>query len=347
MKFIKTYEAFTENRIECDSCGWEWKLEEGGDDLYICHECGHDNTPVLGEAKRPEWQDSDFPDAEGRFSDLSIKDLAAWLIKTRKKDLKAISGSLTQQVVFNRNEDPKYAEKMEKVRKEVYKQLGRKDLLDKMDESLILEIGDASAKPFKWKSKNNVKKEMTKLFDKAMELPQNGQSIQAKDQFDYFFKNDNGIEYIVRFEGFMEKDVRPNFSGRPMGNLLKYQSIFNLAYNLKEDSEKGVERTTNLGDHFRIMSTVTQIAYDFLKNAEDSGYPVKKLVVAAKGDASDKNTMDSRRGRMYTIFVKKQMSNLKTQNKYSVTTNQNEDGSDEIVLILGDLSGSNVIAKNF
>ena len=84
----------------------------------------------------PEFHHSDAPDAEGRFRDLGIKDLAAWLIKTRKKDVKKISGSLTQQVVFNRNDDPKYAEKMEKVRKEVYKQLGRQDLLDKMDESL-------------------------------------------------------------------------------------------------------------------------------------------------------------------------------------------------------------------
>lgn len=83
----------------------------------------------------PDFHHSDAPDAEGRFRDLGIKDLAAWLIKTRKKDVKKISGSLTQQVVFNRNDDPEYAEKMEKVRREVYKQLGRKDLLDKMDES--------------------------------------------------------------------------------------------------------------------------------------------------------------------------------------------------------------------
>lgn len=80
--------------------------------------------------KEPEWQDADWPDAEGRFRDLSIKDLAAWLIKTRKKDLKAISGSLTQQIVFNRNEDPEYAEKMEKTRQEVYKQLDRQDLME-------------------------------------------------------------------------------------------------------------------------------------------------------------------------------------------------------------------------
>ena len=98
----------------------------------------------------PDFHHSDAPDAEGRFKDLSIKKLAAWLIKTRKKDLKKISGSLTQQVVFNRNDDPKYAEKMEKTRKEVYKQLGRKDLLDKMDES------------------SNDNFEMLKLMNKAM-----------------------------------------------------------------------------------------------------------------------------------------------------------------------------------
>lgn len=84
----------------------------------------------------PKWHDADWPDAEGRFKDLSPKDLAAWLIKTREGDMSAISGSLTQQVVFNRNKDPEHAEKMEKTRKEVYKQMDREDLLDKMDESL-------------------------------------------------------------------------------------------------------------------------------------------------------------------------------------------------------------------
>lgn len=79
----------------------------------------------------PEFHHSDAPEAEGRFRDLSPKELAKWLIKTRDGDLKRISGSLTQQVVFNRNDDPKYADKMEKTRIEVYKQLGRDDLLEK------------------------------------------------------------------------------------------------------------------------------------------------------------------------------------------------------------------------
>ena len=33
-------------RIVCDNCGWSWRIEEGGNDLYICHKCGHDNTPL-------------------------------------------------------------------------------------------------------------------------------------------------------------------------------------------------------------------------------------------------------------------------------------------------------------
>lgn len=81
-------------------------------------------------AGAPDWHDSDAPDAEGRFKELSPKKLAAWLIKTRNKDLRKITGSLNQQIVFNRNEDPEYADKMEKTRQEVYKQLGREDLMD-------------------------------------------------------------------------------------------------------------------------------------------------------------------------------------------------------------------------
>ena len=88
---------------------------------------------TLTEKGKLKWQDSDAPDANGRFRDLSPKDLAAWLIKTRKGDMKKISGSLSQQVAFNKSDDPEYAKKMDKTRKEVYKQLDREDLLESVD----------------------------------------------------------------------------------------------------------------------------------------------------------------------------------------------------------------------
>jgi hypothetical protein len=40
-------EIVTDTEIICDNCGWEWKIVDGGDDLFICHKCGHDNTPSI------------------------------------------------------------------------------------------------------------------------------------------------------------------------------------------------------------------------------------------------------------------------------------------------------------
>ena len=42
-------EAVIGDNIVCDSCAWSWKIAEGGDDVYMCHRCGHDNNPKLTE----------------------------------------------------------------------------------------------------------------------------------------------------------------------------------------------------------------------------------------------------------------------------------------------------------
>jgi hypothetical protein len=77
----------------------------------------------LGE-ERPKWHDSDAPDANGKFKELGINDLADWLIWTRKT-LQRITGAINQQIVFNRGKDPAYAAKMEKVRTAVKRKLGK------------------------------------------------------------------------------------------------------------------------------------------------------------------------------------------------------------------------------
>ena len=54
MKLINLLkELVTNTEIICDNCGWRWKIKDGGDDLYICHKCNHDNTPEeLKEEKK-------------------------------------------------------------------------------------------------------------------------------------------------------------------------------------------------------------------------------------------------------------------------------------------------------
>jgi hypothetical protein len=42
-KIIK--ETVRDGKVICDECGWSWDISKGGDDMYICHKCGHDNTP--------------------------------------------------------------------------------------------------------------------------------------------------------------------------------------------------------------------------------------------------------------------------------------------------------------
>jgi len=45
-------EKIVKDKIECDNCDWSWKIKDGGDDLYICHKCDHDNTPKYS----PGWK---------------------------------------------------------------------------------------------------------------------------------------------------------------------------------------------------------------------------------------------------------------------------------------------------
>lgn len=37
--------------IECGSCDWSWERKDGGDDMYVCHKCGTDNTEKYNDAE--------------------------------------------------------------------------------------------------------------------------------------------------------------------------------------------------------------------------------------------------------------------------------------------------------
>ena len=45
-------EAIVGDKVVCDNCGWSWKITDGGNDVFICHKCGYDNTPIF-EDKEP------------------------------------------------------------------------------------------------------------------------------------------------------------------------------------------------------------------------------------------------------------------------------------------------------
>jgi hypothetical protein len=41
--------------IECHKCGWRWKLEDGGDNPYLCHKCNYDNSYVYQDEAIEEY----------------------------------------------------------------------------------------------------------------------------------------------------------------------------------------------------------------------------------------------------------------------------------------------------
>jgi len=49
-----TSEKIEDGKVICNNpdCGWSWDIKDGGDDPYVCHKCGEDNSPV-SEKKSP------------------------------------------------------------------------------------------------------------------------------------------------------------------------------------------------------------------------------------------------------------------------------------------------------
>jgi nicotinic acid mononucleotide adenylyltransferase len=82
-------EVVTDTDIICDNCGWDWKIADGGDDLYVCHKCGHDNNPDLEEGKKnkdPEKGTGKKPKGSGRrlYTDENPKDTVSIKFKTKE-----------------------------------------------------------------------------------------------------------------------------------------------------------------------------------------------------------------------------------------------------------------------
>jgi nicotinamide mononucleotide adenylyltransferase len=51
-------ESETKKTIICDNCGWSWKKEDGGKDMYVCHKCGYDNTPKINKKQSKNSKES-------------------------------------------------------------------------------------------------------------------------------------------------------------------------------------------------------------------------------------------------------------------------------------------------
>lgn len=80
----------------------------------------------VSEKKKLKFHHSNAPDAKGRFKELGVQKLADWLIRTRGGNMQKITGSLNQQINFNKRKNPGYAKKMERTREAVKRKLAKR-----------------------------------------------------------------------------------------------------------------------------------------------------------------------------------------------------------------------------
>lgn len=213
---------------------------------------------------------------------------------------------------------------------------------------IISEIGEASAKPFDITKKPMIEVELNQYANHAEKFPgDDNNPWVAEESFAYEFVNDDGVEYIVEFNGYIEiassyytYSMRRALSGgRDIGpNKITFNNSFNVSFNRVKDRYRG-EKETNMFEQYRVLATVVKCIRDFIERADKTPIPIMRLDIVPKADEGDDSTsMDSRRGRFYLAYVLKQVRSL--PGDWSVIRKYDETG---VEIKRGKSTGSAVI----
>ena len=330
--------------IECKNCNHSWDIEPNDDRPYLCHNCGYDSQmqkidlvglrdwkKTLKENVAPNHNGKSAPYGSGYdemdeanavsggkvHKLITGKNLTFKGKKYSDIEFEVLGIDNNSQIVKLKILAPKnlFGEELNVPFKTIRRGPFLKTDTSKQFEGTINEIGDGSAKPFKWKPRDNVSQLMKRIYGTSEYRYHNKTHPLEPGAFRYQFRSDDGTEYVAGFKGFIEK-LTPGFNNRSQFG--DYRSEWYVFYNLRDDHYSAVELNTNRGEVFRVMSTMVEIVNDFLVQSEKSGYPVKQLEISAKADSGKVPTLDSKRGRLYMAFISKQFSKLKTKNKYVI-----------------------------
>ena len=102
LKYRTIEEAVLADKIECNNCGWTWMKKDGGDDLYICHKCGHDNQRYDNADKSYKRLNV----GESTLNEIPMGDLQK-IDQFADKKLNPVDVVLTDKHFFDRLNDPR------------------------------------------------------------------------------------------------------------------------------------------------------------------------------------------------------------------------------------------------
>jgi len=204
---------------------------------------------------------------------------------------------------------------------------------------MVNEIGDASAKPMKYKIMGKDVKRVLKDFDDIPLFKERNNDVT----FTWEFTNDEGVKYICKLDGTMHKEkvLQLSFDNIPKEPKYDRYVFLTASFNLA-GREQHDESQTNMNEQFRVLSTVVSIIKNAIKDIIDAGFRIDAINIPPKGDFTDSpSNIDSKRGRFYLAYLKRSIKSL--PGKWSVI-NRKYNNATYFALIPGKLSGANIIA---
>jgi hypothetical protein len=207
----------------------------------------------------------------------------------------------------------------------------------------IDEIGDASAKVFKYTGPN--KKDINNRVERLIKGSEGG---YWSDPYTFNYRMIGGkSDYDVRIKIEVQPRITLDFSKKPKKKLRPAPKV-NLSANIGFDvAGEENEKTTNLGEQFRVLATVTNIVVEFLNTCYDSNYYLQDVWMVPKADAGEVTDVTNKRGRFYEAYIRKQLKRVK--GRVSVTTSTIRDDGKTVqgfVLKQGHWYGGKEIIRN-
>ena len=156
------------------------------------------------------------------------------------------------------------------------------------------EIGDASAKPFKWKQ----------IYDQWGNRYYDAKSPKSGLTYEIWFSSDSDSEDIGGDHSLSftleENDIRKYLSEHP-------------------DFEGGAYSiVTNTGDMFGLMSTIVEIVIDFVKKYEPDS--IMFMGAVSKGESADSHVL-TKRNKLYLAFIDKNLKKYFPKAKVNIKQN--------------------------
>ena len=198
---------------------------------------------------------------------------------------------------------------------------------------ILNEIGDASAKPFKWSVNRSI--DLTsKQFITGIENQKDKRDWLGPIKFGYT-AHSNKAQYDITMEAMGRKRMVLMLPGKPKPKLMgpMYELQVWISFTVDESDED-----TNMNEQYSVIATVIQCVEDFIKKASKH-FIIKEININPKSDTSSDAQLDSKRGRLYLAYVKRNISKL--PGKWTAYAD-----SEGISIKNGDWSGGDVVAKS-